>query len=104
MAEDREWILAIVRRYERPLVAYVRGLLGDAERSRDVVQDAFLKLCKLSERRRKALEPRLAPWLFAVCRRRAIDILRKEQRMTAVPAYAEEKAGFDPEPSDAAEL
>jgi RNA polymerase sigma-70 factor (ECF subfamily) len=97
---DREWIPATVSRYERPLLAYVRGFLGDAERSRDVVQDAFLQLCKLSERKRKVLESRLAPWLFALCRNRAMDILRKDKRMIASPTMAEDTAA---EPDDATE-
>ena len=92
MAADREWILAAVRRYERPLLVYVRGFLGEAERSRDVVQDSFLQLCRQRERKRREIEPRLAAWLFAICRNRALDILRKEKRMIAAPTLAEETA------------
>lgn len=83
MADDREWIVAAARRFERPLLAYVRRLLGDPHRGRDVVQDAFLQLCRQP---RAAVEPRLAAWLFTVCRRRAVDILRKENRMTTLSA------------------
>src|SRR5437763_8344864 len=83
MASDREWIVAAARRYERPLLAYVRRLLADPDRGRDVVQDAFLRLC---EQDRAAVEPHLAAWLFAVCRRRAVDVLRKENRMTTLSA------------------
>lgn len=82
-ADDRGWIVAAARRYERPLLAYVRRLLGDHHRGRDVVQDAFLRLCQQD---RAAVEPHLAPWLFAVCRRRVVDILRKENRMTTLSA------------------
>ena len=80
---DLGWTQSAVTRFERPLLAYVRRMLGDAERSRDVVQDTFLQLCRQS---RSDVEPKLAPWLFAVCRRRVIDILRQqntERRMTA---------------------
>ena len=83
MADDREWIVAAARRYERPLLAYVRRLLGDPDRGRDVVQDAFLQLCRQD---RATVEPHLAAWLFAVCRRRAVDVLRKENRMTTLSA------------------
>ena len=90
MGNDREWIVAAARRFERPLLAYVSRLLGDPHRGRDVVQDAFLQLCRQP---RADVEPRLAPWLFAVCRRRAVDILRKENRMatlsTEPPAAAD---------------
>ncbi len=83
MANDRDWIVAAARRFERPLLAYVRRLLGDPHRGQDVVQDAFLQLCKQS---RAEVEPRLAAWLFAVCRRRVVDVLRKENRMTSLSA------------------
>ena len=79
MAE--EWVLAAVKQYERPLLAYVRRLFCDEHRGFDVVQDAFLQLLKQSQ---ADIEPRLAPWLFAVCRRRVVDILRKENRMVAL--------------------
>lgn len=95
MTPDRDWILAAVKRFERPLLAYVRRLLPDADRGRDVVQDAFLQLCRQSQ---VELEPRLAPWLFAVCRRKVIDILRKDHRMIATldPVADPPARGADP--------
>jgi RNA polymerase sigma-70 factor (ECF subfamily) len=72
------WLGQVLGRYERPLLGYVARLLGDPEEARDVVQDAFLKLC----REPIGLEDgRLGPWLYRVCRNRAIDHLRKESRM-----------------------
>lgn len=100
MTTDREWVLAAVRRYERPLLAYVRRLLPDGDRGRDVVQDAFLQLLRQP---RAALEARLAPWLFAVCRRRAIDILRKDHRMPATLHPVADPPARGPEPAQAAE-
>ena len=46
-----DWVLAAVRQYERPLLAYVRKLFGDEDRGRDVVQDAFVQLLKQDLRR-----------------------------------------------------
>ena len=100
MTPDREWILAAVERYERPLLAYVRRLLPDGDRGRDVVQDAFLQLCKQPQ---SELESRLAPWLFAVCRRRVVDILRKERRMIATLKPVAEPPSRGPEPTQAIE-
>lgn len=75
---SREWVVQALARHEGPLLRYARRLLGDVEAARDVVQDCFLRLCR---ERREEVEGHLAPWLFTVCRRRAIDHLRKEGRM-----------------------
>jgi RNA polymerase sigma-70 factor (ECF subfamily) len=86
MGQDHEWVVAAARRFERPLLAYVRRLLNDDHRGQDIVQEAFLRLCRQS---RAEIEPRLAPWLFTVCRRHAVDVLRKENRMLALSETAE---------------
>lgn len=79
---DRQrWLVSALERYERPLVGYAYRLLGDLERARDVVQDTFLRLCQQD---RAKLDGRVKEWLFAVCRHRAIDCLRKERRMDAL--------------------
>src|SRR5262245_12166817 len=86
MGQDHEWVVAVARRLERPLLVYVRRLLGDEDRGQDIVQEAFLKLCRQP---RAEVEPHVAPWLFAVCRRHVIDVLRKENRMSALSDTAE---------------
>ncbi len=68
-------------RHEVRLVAYATRLLGDLERARDVVQDTFLELCRDG----RGAEP-TPQWLYTVCRNRALDVLRKEQRMTSLDA------------------
>ncbi|MCB1225132.1 MAG: sigma-70 family RNA polymerase sigma factor [Verrucomicrobiales bacterium] len=65
--------------YESILIGYTANLLGgDVERARDVVQDAFLKLCQADPDR---VRHGLRSWLFTVCRNRAFDVLRKDQRL-----------------------
>ena len=66
-------------RYERPLVRYATGILGDVERAREVVQDTYLRLCKEKTAR---VRDHLAQWLFTVCRNRAFDVRSKESRMS----------------------
>jgi RNA polymerase sigma-70 factor (ECF subfamily) len=78
-APDGQWIRQAVEQFEGPLILYAARLLGETERARDVVQDTFLKLC---QQRPEAVRPHLAEWLFTVCRNRAIDVARKEGRMT----------------------
>jgi len=103
MGQDHEWVVAAARRLERPLVAYVRRLLGDDHRGRDIVQQAFLRLCRQP---RTEVEPRVAPWLYAVCRRLAVDVLRKENRMSALSETADVPAprGGPAEAAEASDL
>lgn len=76
---ELDWMRSVVERYEGPLVRYARRITGDTERARDVVQDTFMRLCA-EERNR--VEAHLAEWLFTVCRNRAVDVRRKESRMS----------------------
>ena len=73
-----EWIRSLLNRFEGPLVRYAARLLGDTDRARDVVQDTFLKLCREDPSR---IGDHPGPWLFTVCRNRALDVYRKEKRM-----------------------
>ena len=78
----QEWIDAAIEQYEGPLLRYAQHFVFDLETARDVVQDTFLKLCRQSE---NEMRPKLAKWLFTVCRNRAIDVCRKESRMKVAP-------------------
>lgn len=101
-ASDAEWVLAAVRRYEGPLLMYVGRLLGNSEQARDVVQDAFLRLCRQT---RGEVEDKLAAWLFTVCRNRVRDLQRKDVRMSAATQVdLDGRPSAAPDPADAAEL
>jgi RNA polymerase sigma-70 factor (ECF subfamily) len=95
---DAAWVRSAVERFEGPLILYASRLLGDPEAARDVVQDTFLRLCGQD---RLVIDCRLAEWLFTVCRNRALDVLRKESRMTQL---SEEqvlvRTSDDPGPAD----
>ena len=80
-AEQRAWVRGVVDRFEGPLTLYAARLLGNSDAARDVVQETFLRLCAHAQKR-EDLESHLAEWLFTVCRNRALDVLRKESRMT----------------------
>ena len=65
--------------YESSLIAYACSIFnGDEDRARDVVQDTLLKLYLADPVR---VSENLKAWLYAVCRNRAFDVLRKENRM-----------------------
>ncbi len=99
-AYDR-WVRTALDRYEGPLIRYAARITGDLEQARDVVQDTFLRLCK-AERAR--LENHVGEWLFTVCRNRALDVVRKERRMSQLTEAQETLcASSDPSPSAVAE-
>jgi RNA polymerase sigma-70 factor (ECF subfamily) len=102
VAPDRHWVIEAVERYEGSLTLYAARLLGDTDRARDVVQDAFLKLCGQSP---AELHGRMAEWLFTVCRNRALDILRKERRMNILSdEQAAGCASSEHDPAESLEL
>ncbi len=74
-----EWIHKALDRYEGQLTRYAQRITGDSERARDVVQETFLRLCREPS---ASLDGHLAEWLFTVCRNQALDVCRKESRMT----------------------
>jgi RNA polymerase sigma factor (sigma-70 family) len=84
MASDGDahgWLLEAVDHYEQPLTRYARRLLGDIDLAADAVQHAFVKLCAES---RSRVGERVAPWLYRVCRNRAVDHLRRAGREQAL--------------------
>ncbi len=97
---DTSWVPSVIADYEKPLTRYAAHITGDVERAKEVVQDTFLKLC-----RQKPAEIRnhLAQWLYTVCRNRALDVRRKERRMTGISDAQLQQAYSGPELSAALE-
>lgn len=63
--------------YESALIGYASTILNDIDLARDVVQDTFIRLCQQDPAN---VREHLKSWLFTVCRNRALDYLRKDQR------------------------
>jgi RNA polymerase sigma factor (sigma-70 family) len=96
-----EWVRAALREHEGPLTRYAAQITGDPERARDVVQDTFVRLWAEEPAR---LNGRLTQWLFTVCRNRALDLRRKENRMTPLTDMElETREGVEPSPSTVVE-
>src|SRR5882672_5998109 len=95
---------ALLERYERPLVRYASSLLGDVDSARDVVQETFIRLLRVSsaEGGQGIEPPRLEAWLFTVCRNCAIDHQRKHSRIIPMPTLDDRRP--DEAPSPAARL
>jgi RNA polymerase sigma-70 factor (ECF subfamily) len=99
--QDEDWLRAIFEQWEDRLVRYASRAAGNLEWGRDIVQDAFVKLCCEPNRPKD----NVSAWLFTVCRNRAKDILKKERRMHSVSL--EDREGLldrSPEPPQMAEL
>ncbi len=102
-SRHRDWILATLEHYETLLTGYVGRILGDIEPARDVVQHAFLKLCGQNQ---AALGGKERAWLYAVCRNRAFDLLRRkntESLETGDVAFVGAFVGHEPDPAQTAE-
>jgi len=74
---DKSWIAKALTQYEKPLLRYAAWLLNERERARDVVQEVFLRLCKVSYER---VGDHVAEWLFTVCRNLCLDIRESDCR------------------------
>jgi RNA polymerase sigma-70 factor (ECF subfamily) len=75
------WIASALDRHGGELARYASRFLHDQGRAQDVVQETFLRLC---QQQQAELDGRLVPWLFAVCRNVALDVRRKEQKMSTL--------------------
>ncbi|MBW2733409.1 MAG: sigma-70 family RNA polymerase sigma factor [Deltaproteobacteria bacterium] len=99
-AESRTvWIRATIERYEAPLLSYCVSIVGDRERARDVVQDAFFRLVEAEDW--QALREHVKAWLYRVCRNRALDVTKKERPMqSATPEELERQKSLGPDPGE----
>ncbi|MGE3310300.1 MAG: RNA polymerase sigma factor [Limisphaerales bacterium] len=86
-----EWIGAVLERHGAALTRYAASITGDEDSARDVVQDTFVRLCATTP---EHLDGRLVPWLFTVCRNRALDVQRKSHRL--VP-FADDSDSLTPD-------
>ncbi len=77
-SEFRQAVLDAAGRMQEKLIRYSsRFFGGDEEAARDIVQHAFLQLCRAEPETRPQ---KIDQWLYRVCRNRAIDTCRARQR------------------------
>ena len=65
----------LVRRYQRPIVAYVYRMLNDYEASLDVTQEVFIKVYNSLEK--YSSEYKFSTWLYRIAHNAAIDWMRR---------------------------
>ena len=79
----KQFLLTALDRYERPLTAYALRLTnGDMHQARDAVQHAYMQLCKQSI---PVVKPKLASWLYTVCRNQIFDERKSSFRRKSSP-------------------
>ncbi|HVF27608.1 MAG TPA: sigma-70 family RNA polymerase sigma factor [Pyrinomonadaceae bacterium] len=65
----------LVRRYQRPLVAYVYRMVGDYDAALDLTQEVFIKVYNSLTRYRS--EYKFSTWVYRIAHNAAIDHLRR---------------------------
>jgi RNA polymerase sigma factor (sigma-70 family) len=85
MSRHANWITATLDRHGSDLARYALRFVRDPSKAQDIVQETFLRLC---QQQQSDLTGRLIPWLFAVCRNVALDVRRKEQKMSSLAEEA----------------
>jgi RNA polymerase sigma factor (sigma-70 family) len=102
-------LIALLDRYERPLIRYACSIVGDVDSARDVVQETFIKVARgeirnAGERRNgsegsNGSEPHWEAWLFTVTHNGALDHLRKQSRIVPM-TVPDDRPCPQPGPSD----
>ncbi len=75
LAGREESFEELVRRYQRPIVAYAYRLVGDYESALDLAQEVFIKVYSSLERYRP--EYKFSTWIYKIAHNAAIDHLRR---------------------------
>jgi RNA polymerase sigma-70 factor (ECF subfamily) len=75
----------LVRRYQRPIAAYVYRMVGDYDSALDLTQEVFIKVYNSLSRYRS--EFKFSTWIYKIAHNAAIDHLRRfavrEQALTS---------------------
>src|SRR6266705_3249086 len=83
----------LVRRYQRPIAAYVYRMVGDYDAALDLTQEVFIKVYNSLARYRS--EFKFSTWIYKIAHNAAIDFLRRHAVREHALAY-----GTDGEPRE----
>ena len=65
----------LVRRYQRPIAAYIYRMVGDYDSALDLTQEVFIKVYNSLSRYRS--EFKFSTWIYKIAHNAAIDFLRR---------------------------
>src|ERR1044072_5443015 len=65
----------LVRRYQRPIAAYVYRMVGDYEAALDLTQEGFIKV--YNSLRRYRSEFKFSTWIYKIAHNASVDYLRR---------------------------
>ena len=91
IAGREEGFEELVRRYQRPIVAYVYRMVGDYDAALDLTQEVFIKVYGSLERYRP--EFKFSTWIYRIAHNAAIDHLRRQGGMRTEDLEAEGENG-----------
>ncbi|MDW3219154.1 MAG: sigma-70 family RNA polymerase sigma factor [Acidimicrobiales bacterium] len=77
---DDDAVRAVFRHYGGPVQTVARSMTGDAELVAEIVQQTFVKAWRAAATFDDTRD--LAPWLYTIARRTAVDVLRREMQPT----------------------
>ncbi|MDT7689386.1 MAG: polymerase sigma-70 factor, subfamily [Acidobacteriota bacterium] len=85
----------LVRRYQRPIVAYVYRMVGDYDSALDLAQEVFIKVYNSLGRYRP--EFKFSTWIYRIAHNAAIDHLRRQgaSRMEEMEIEGEDGTTFE---------
>jgi RNA polymerase sigma-70 factor (ECF subfamily) len=92
-AGEPEAIREVYRRFAGPVTTVARSIVAQPDIVADVVQLTFVKAWQAADRFEG--ERDLAPWLYSIARRTAIDAVRHESRPTRGGHEPEVEVGHD---------
>ena len=75
MAGREDGFEELVRRYQRPIVAYVYRMVGDYDAALDLAQEVFIKV--YNSLARYSPEYKFSTWIYRIAHNAAIDHLRR---------------------------
>src|SRR5918912_1604006 len=67
----------LVRRYQRPIAAYVYRMVGDYDAALDLTQEVFIKVYSSLTRYRS--EFKFSTWIYKIAHNASVDYLRRNR-------------------------